>query len=293
MTRAGIVTVAGRPNAGKSTLLNRLVGEHLAITSPKAQSTRDRIVGIRTAGEVQMILLDTPGLLEPKHALHQSMRGTSLGALREADVVVHVVDASADVVRPLAEVAGLPEPLRAPVIVALNKSDLLDKKALRALTEDHPDAVFLSARTGDGLEKLIAAIGAKLPESPFLYPEDDLSTQHLRFFAREVVREAALEQLDEEVPHAVACEIEEFREGSTPVYIRATLHVERDSQKRILIGSGGQRIKAIGVQARKRIEVLVGSAVYLDLRVKVLPNWRRNPVALARLGYPLPKKDDT
>jgi GTP-binding protein Era len=239
-----------------------------------------------------MILLDTPGLLEPKHALHQSMRGTSLGALREADVVVHVIDASADVVRPLAEVAGLPEPVRAPVIIALNKSDLLDKKALRALTEDQPDAVFLSARTGDGLEKLIAAIGAKLPESPFLYPEDDLSTQHLRFFAREAVREAALEQLDEEVPHALACEIEEFREGSTPVYIRATLHVERDSQKRILIGSGGQRIKAIGVQARKRIEVLVGSAVYLDLRVKVLPNWRRNPVALARLGYPLPKKDD-
>lgn len=292
MTRAGIVTVAGKPNAGKSTLLNRLVGEHLAITSPKAQSTRDRIVGIRTAGDVQMILLDTPGLLEPKHALHQSMRGTSLGALREADVVVHVIDASADVVRPLDEVAGLPEPLRAPVIVALNKSDLLDKKALRALTEDHPDAVFLSARTGDGLEKLIAAVGAKLPESPFLYPEDDLSTQHLRFFAREAVREAALEQLDEEVPHALACEIEEFREGSTPVYIRATLHVERDSQKRILIGSGGQRIKAIGVQARKRIEVLVGSAVYLDLRVKVLPNWRRNPVALARLGYPAPKKDD-
>ena len=139
----------------------------------------------------------------------------------------------------------------------------------------------------------IAAVGAKLPESPFLYPEDDLSTQHLRFFAREAVREAALEQLDEEVPHALACEIEEFREGSTPVYIRATLHVERDSQKRILIGSGGQRIKAIGVQARKRIEVLVGSAVYLDLRVKVLPNWRRNPVALARLGYPAPKKDDT
>jgi GTP-binding protein Era len=292
MTRAGIVTVAGKPNAGKSTLLNRLVGEHLAITSPKAQSTRDRIVGIRTAGDVQMILLDTPGLLEPKHALHQSMRGTSLGALREADVVVHVIDGSADVVRPLAEVAGLPEPLRAPVIIALNKSDLLDKKALRALTEDHPDAVFLSARTGDGLEKLIAAIGAKLPESPFLYPEDDLSTQHLRFFAREAVREAALEQLDEEVPHALACEIEEFREGSAPVYIRATLHVERDSQKRILIGSGGQRIKAIGVQARKRIEVLVGSAVYLDLRVKVLPNWRRNPVALARLGYPMPKKDD-
>ncbi len=291
MPKAGIVTVAGAPNAGKSTLLNRLVGEHLAITSPKPQSTRDRIVGIRTAGEVQMVLLDTPGLLEPKHALHKSMRGTSLSALREADVVVHVIDANAEAVRPLSEIAGLTEPLRAPVIIALNKSDLLDKKALRALAEGQADAVFFSARTGDGMERLIAAIAAKLPESPFLYPEDDLSTQHLRFFAREAVREAALEQLDEEVPHALACEIEEFREGSAPVYIRATLHVERDSQKRILIGSGGQRIKAIGMQARKRIEVLVGSAVYLELRVKVLPNWRRNPVALARLGYSLPPDD--
>ncbi len=292
MTKAGIVTVAGRPNAGKSTLLNRLVGEHLAITSPKPQSTRDRIVGIRTAGDVQMIVLDTPGLLEPKHALHQSMRGASLGALREADVIVHVVDANAEQVRTLVEVAGLTEPLRAPVVVALNKTDLLDRRALGALAEAHPEAVFVSARTGDGLERLIAAISERLPASPFLYPEDDLSTQHLRFFAREAVREAALEQLDEEVPHAVACEIEEFRETTTPVYIRATLHVERDSQKRILIGSGGQRIKAIGVQARKRIEALVGGAVYLDLRVKVLHNWRRNPIALARLGYSLPKKDD-
>lgn len=288
MTRSGIVTVAGKPNAGKSTLLNRLVGQHLAITSPKAQSTRDRIVGIRTADDVQMVILDTPGLLEPKHALHRSMRGAALDALREADVIVYLIDVAHDMVAPLAEVAGLEHAPRAPVLLALNKSDLLNDGARRALLESYPDAVYLSARTGDGVKALLDAIAAKLPESPFLYPEDDLSTQHLRFFAREAVREAALEQLDEEVPHALACEIEEFRETTTPVYIRAVLHVERDSQKRILIGSGGQRIKTIGTQARKRIETLVGAAVYLDLHVKVLPNWRRNPVALARLGYALP-----
>ncbi len=291
MTRAGIVTVAGKPNAGKSTLLNRLVGQYLAMTSPKAQSTRDRIVGIRTADDVQMVILDTPGLLEPKHALHRSMRAAALDALGEADVIVYLVDVAHDMVAPLEEVAGLEKPPRAPVLLALNKADLLGKGQRRQLSEVYPEAVYLSALTGDGVPALLAAIAERLPESPFLYPADDLSTQHLRFFAREAVREAALEQLDEEVPHALACEIEEFRETSTPVYIRAVLHVERDSQKRILIGSGGQRIKTIGAAARKRIEALVGSAVYLDLWVKVLPNWRRNPAALERFGYSLPRDE--
>lgn len=291
MTRAGIVTVAGKPNAGKSTLLNRLVGQYLAITSPKAQSTRDRIVGLRSEGDMQMVILDTPGLLEPKHHLHRAMKGAALAALREADVIVHLLDATTDAVAPLADVAGLDEAPKAPVLLVINKSDLLKASARRALVAAHPDAVIISARTGDGVPRLLEKIGAHLPESPFLYPADDLSTQHLRFFAREAVREAALEQLDEEVPHAVACEIEEFRETTTPVYIRAVLHVERDSQKRILIGSGGQRIKTIGTSARKRIETLVGGAVYLDLHVKVLPNWRRNPAALARLGYTLPPDD--
>jgi len=291
MTRAGIVTVAGKPNAGKSTLLNRLVGQHLAITSPKPQSTRDRIVGLRSADGVQMVILDTPGLLEPRHQLHRAMRGAALAALRDADVIVYLVDASRDPVVPLEEVAGLVAPPKAPVLLALNKCDLVNQVVRRELARTHPDAVVMSARTGDGMPELLAAIAARLPESPFLYPEDDLSTQHLRFFAGEAVREAALEQLDEEVPHALACEIEEFRETSAPVYIRAVLHVERDSQKRILIGSGGQRIKAIGKSARERIEVLVGGAVYLDLWVKVLPNWRRNPSALARFGYTLPPDD--
>lgn len=292
-TRAGIVTVAGKPNAGKSTLLNRLVGQHLAITSPKPQSTRDRIVGLRTEGGVQMVILDTPGLLEPRHDLHRAMRGASLAALREADVIVHLIDAEQDAVEPLTTVAALDAPPKAPVLLVLNKGDLLSAAQRKTLLAAHPDSIVVSARTGDGMPRLLAAIAERLPESPYLYPEDDLSTQHLRFFAGEAVREAALEQLDEEVPHSVACEIEEFREGSTPVYIRAVLHVERDSQKRILVGSGGQRVKAIGKSARTRIEALVGSAVYLDLWVKVLPNWRRNPAALARLGFTLPPDEKT
>lgn len=292
-TRAGIVTVAGKPNAGKSTLLNRLVGQHLAITSPKPQSTRDRIVGLRTENGVQMVILDTPGLLEPRHELHRSMRGAALAALGEADVIVYLVDVAEDAVVPLAELAHLDVPPRAPVLLVLNKGDLLDAAARRRLLASHPEALVISARTGDGMPRLLDAIAERLPESPYLYPEDDLSTQHLRFFASEAVREAALEQLDEEVPHAVACEIEEFRETTTPVYIRAVLHVERESQKGILIGAGATRIKAIGAAARKRIETLVGSAVFLDLRVKVLLNWRRNPVSLARLGYTLPPDDKT
>lgn len=292
-TRAGIVTVAGKPNAGKSTLLNRLVGQHLAITSPKPQSTRDRIVGLRTENGVQMVILDTPGLLEPRHELHRSMRGAALAALGEADVIVYLVDVAEDAVVPLAELAHLDVPPRAPVLLVLNKGDLLDAAARRRLLASHPEALVISARSGDGMPRLLDAIAERLPESPYLYPEDDLSTQHLRFFASEAVREAALEQLDEEVPHAVACEIEEFRETTTPVYIRAVLHVERESQKGILIGAGATRIKAIGAAARKRIETLVGSAVFLDLRVKVLLNWRRNPVSLARLGYTLPPDDKT
>jgi GTPase len=145
--------------------------------------------------------------------------------------------------------------------------------------------VVISALTGDGVPELLSRVRAILPEHPFYYDAEDLSTQNMRFFASEMIRETALEQLEDEVPYSVACEIEEFRETRSPVYIRAVLHVERDSQKRILIGAGGSRVKAIGTRARGKIEALIGSAVYLDLHVKVLPNWRRDSAALRRLGY--------
>jgi GTP-binding protein Era len=285
MPRAGIVTVAGFPNAGKSTLLNRLVGQKLAITSSKAQSTRHRILGLRTENDTQMVILDTPGLLEPRDTLHSAMRNAALAAVRDADVLVHVVDATATIPVDFAAAAGLERAPRARVLLALNKIDLIDEPKKFVLLERYPDAVLLSAHTGDGMDRLVAAITGMLPESPYLYPPDELSTQPVKFFCTEFVRETALEQLGDELPHALACEIEEFRESSSPLYIRAVLHVERDSQKRIVIGSGGQQIKKLGRVAREKIERFLGQPVYLDLWVKVLPNWRRNRNAVLRLGY--------
>ena len=285
MTRAGMVTVAGKPNAGKSTLLNQLVGQKLAITSPKPQSTRDRVVGIRTADNVQMVLLDTPGLLEPEYELHTIMKATALRALRDADVIVYLVDAMLGEPPSLERAAGLDRPPRAPVVTVLNKGDALTDASREHLLAVLPDAPLISALQGTGIEALVARIAALLPEHPYMYDEEDLSTQQTRFFAAELVRETALEQLDQEVPYSVACVIEEFREAREPVYIRAVLHVERESQKGILLGHQGARIREIGKAARLKIETLLGARVYLDLWVKVLPNWRKDPKALARLGY--------
>lgn len=290
MTRAGIVTVVGKPNAGKSTLLNRIIGEKLSITSEKPQSTRNRIVGILSQGDVQMIILDTPGLLEPRYALQRAMRATALQALEDADVIVYLADAKDGAPPPLAEAAELATAPGAPTLVVLNKIDTIDETSRERLRGQTPGAIQLSARTGEGVEELIQAITPFLPESPFLYPDDEIGTQSLRFFASELVRESALEQLDEEVPYSVACGIEEFREDRTPVYIRAVIYVERESQKGILVGHRGARIRELGRASREKIERLVGQPVFLDLWVKVLPNWRRNVQALRRLGYTLPEE---
>jgi GTPase len=291
MPRAGIVTVAGKPNAGKSTLLNRLVGEKLSIVSPKPQSTRDRIVGIRSEGDRQIVLLDTPGLLEPRYPLQRAMRGAALAALADADVILYLVDGTQGAPPTLAALAQLEQAPRAPQLFVVNKIDCMSEAQRAAVLDAQPDAVLLSAATGEGVPALLERIGAHLPDSPFLYPEDEISTQTLRFFVAELIRESALEQLEDEVPYSIACEIEEFRESQSPIYIRAVLHVERDSQKRILIGAGGKRIRDIGRSARGKIEPLVGGSVYLDLWVKVLSNWRRNPHALQRLGYKLPEDE--
>jgi len=286
MPRAGIVTVAGKPNVGKSTLLNRIVGQKLSITSPKPQSTRDRIVGIYTTADAQLVILDTPGLLNPKYPLQQAMRSTAVRALAEADVIIYLADATEGLPPPLAEAAALEEPPKAPVIVALNKADALTPSRRDEL-QSNDDAILVSALTGDGVPDLMARVALHLPESPFLYPEDEISTQPVRFFVAELVRETVLEQLHDEVPYSVAVQIEEYREGRSPLYIRAVIYVERDSQKAIIIGSKGARIKSIGEAARKKTELLVGEKVYLDLWIKVLANWRKNPGSLSRFGYQL------
>ena len=288
MPRAGIVTVVGKPNVGKSTLLNRIVGQKLSITSPKPQSTRDRVVGIYSDADSQMVILDTPGLLNPGYLLQEAMRSTALRALDEADVIVYLTDATEGNPPPLVEAAQLNSLPNAPVITVLNKSDAIPAIRLADIaTVAGADVVSVSALTGDGIPELMARIAQKLPESPFLYPEDDISTQPVRFFVAEMVRETVLEQLHDEVPYAVAVQVEEFREGSSPLYIRAVIYVERDSQKAIIIGSKGAQIKSIGEVARKKIELFIGSKVYLDLWVKVLANWRKNPGSLSRFGYQL------
>jgi GTP-binding protein Era len=285
VTKSGIVTVVGKPNVGKSTLLNRLVGTKLSIVSPKPQSTRDRVVGIRTADDIQMVILDTPGLLDPKYELQRVMRSTALEALRDADVIVYVTDATDGEPADFAAATQLSKAPAAPILVALNKSDRLKAAERKKLAAAQPDALFISASKGEGVEELTRRIAAMLPESAFLYPEDEISTQNLRFFVSELVRETALEQLSEELPYSIACEIEEFREEKTPLYIRAVMYVERESQKRILIGAKGQQIRSIGQKARVKIEAFVEQKVYLDLWVKVLPNWRKSNSALARFGY--------
>src|SRR5690349_4743228 len=196
MPRAGIVTVAGKPNAGKSTLLNRIIGQKLSITSEKPQSTRDRVVGIRTTDDAQMVVFDTPGLLEPRYELQRVMRSTALRALVDADVVVYVVDATLGPPPPLEHAAGIPPDASRVVITALNKIDQVSQDQRSSLLSATPGAIPVSALTGEGVNELIATVVDRLPESPFLYPADDMSTQSLRFFASELIRETALEQLD-------------------------------------------------------------------------------------------------
>jgi GTP-binding protein Era len=286
MPRAGIVTVAGKPNVGKSTLLNRIVGQKLSITSPKPQSTRDRIVVIYTSEDSQLVILDTPGLLNPKYPLQEAMRSTAVRALDEADVIIYLADATEGQPPSLADAAGLTTPPTAPVVVALNKSDALNASRRDELLLSD-DVVLVSALTGDGVPELMARVARHLPESPFLYPEEDISTQPVRFFVAELVRETVLEQLHDEVPYSVAVQVEEYREDRSPLYIRAVIYVERDSQKAIIIGSKGAQIRKLGESARKKIETFVGEQVYLDLWVKVLANWRKNPGSLSRFGYQL------
>jgi len=283
MTRCGVVALAGKPNVGKSTLLNALVGEHLAIVSPKPQSTRLPVVGLLTRDDTQFIFTDSPGLLEPEYKLHETMRAAALRAIADAEVIAYLHPLSDFPAPPLASVARLEKPARAPVLTVYTKADLVPPSDRPTVLPS--DGVVVSAVRGEGVEQLLEVLGAALPESPFHYDPDAMATQPMRFFAAEFVREAAFELLHEELPYSVAVEIDEFREGQEPVYIRAVVYVERASQKGIVIGEGGRTIKAIGQTARGKIEALLGARVFLELHAKVLPKWRRQLASLKRLGY--------
>jgi GTP-binding protein Era len=292
--RAGFVAVVGRPNVGKSTLMNHFLGQKIAIISAKPQTTRRTQLGILTRPEAQIVFVDTPGMHEPRNPLGVYMVDVATRALNEADAVLFIVDVS---VAPgpgderLAELILLrPEP--APVVLAMNKADRLSPEYVIPHTEAYrglvPAAEWLlvSATRGDNLDELLAALVRTLPLSPALYPEDEVTQTHVRDLAAEFIREAALNALEEEVPHGIAVEIDEFNErDANNTYIAATLYVERDSHKGIVIGKGGAMLKRIGSSARAEIERLLETKVYLDVHVKVRPEWRKRESDVRRMGY--------
>lgn len=299
-TRTGYVTLVGRPNAGKSTLMNRLIGQHLSIVTPKAQTTWQRVTGILTTEGAQMVFLDTPGLLEARDLLQRAMLGAALEAIREADVVLLVVDGRwPPGAQDRSRIQAALEGTKAPVHVALNKVDEAPGDALTAWetwiaqTPWRATVHRISALRGDGADALLEALAGDLPEAPFLYPEDDVASEPVRFFAAELVRETVFELYGEEIPYSVFCQVEEFREAQDPVYIQVNVYVERSSQKGIVIGSGGQAIRELGRRSREKIEHFLGQRVYLDLWVKPLKSWRRSRARLGEMGFRVPDDDET
>jgi GTP-binding protein Era len=309
VTRAGFVALVGRPNAGKSTLLNALVGEHLAAVSRKAQTTRHRIPGFRTEGSTQFVFVDTPGFLDPAYPLQQTMLDTALSALEGVDAVCWLVDheepsaREEELLRRLAARRGGERKAEAspdsgedtlPLFLLLTKSDQVPVAKLDARERTWGELgvwsqrLRLSALTGEGIPELLAQLRERLPEQPFFYAPDDLTDLNLRFLAAELVREACYEELGAELPYSVHVEVSEWREPEGPedkTLIRATIYVERESQKGIVIGAAGRKIGEIGRRARLSIEELIGSPLFLELRVKVRPKWSRRDQDLKFFGY--------
>lgn len=303
--RSGFVAVIGKPNVGKSTLLNAYLKQKIAIVSPKPQTTRNRLLGILTLqreqgdpADAQIIFVDTPGIHQPLHKLGEYMVETAVRAIPDADLVLFMVDASqppGDEDRQIAAI--LRRQRRMPIFLVLNKIDLLPEQQIPARLEAYQslgdfDRWFLiSALQGTNLEALLEAILQQLPLGPRFYPEDQASDQHLRFMVAELIREQVFYLLHEEVPYSVAVVVQEFKERSEELtYISAEILVERDTQKAIVLGRGGEMIKRIGQRARREIEELLGTRVYLELWVKVREKWRMDEKELQRLGYALPRR---
>ncbi len=288
--RSGLVAVVGRPNVGKSTLINGILGQKIAIVSPKPQTTRTRQLGIYSTDKCQMIFVDTPGIHVPHHKLGTYMVSVAEDALKDADVILWIVDSSE---APQAEDRQIAETIQqlkqvTPIVLALNKMDLVEGQVDFS---EHLDLVEyesmfqISAETQAGVSELLEHLLTLLSLGPPYYPTDDLSDANLRFIAAEIIREKIILNTAQEIPHSVAVEVTEFKEKENISIIEATIYVERDSQKGIIIGKGGKMIKRIGMQSREDLEVLMETQVHLDTRVKVLKNWRKNEDFMKRLGY--------
>lgn len=285
--RAGVVAILGPPNAGKSTLLNRLLGEKLAIVTAKPQTTRSRILGILTLENAQILLVDTPGMHPGSRALNLAMNELVDEAADDCDVGLLLVDLSRGWRRDHAALSARLEERGGTLLVVGTKLDLPGARSARwPPAAARGPAPRVSAQSGEGLDELLAEIVRRLPESPRLYPRDELSDRPLRFLVAELVREAAFDELEQEIPYSLAVEVVEFREERADLTrIRAELLVERRSQKRIAIGAGGAVIKRIGIRARREIERLLGAKVHLDLWVKLEPGWTKRSKRLKSLGY--------
>jgi GTP-binding protein Era len=292
--KSGFISILGRPNVGKSTLFNRFLGDKIAIIAEKPQTTRNRILGIKNVEGGQLIFLDTPGIHQGRSELNQRMVRTAIASGRDADVLLFLIEANSPLLEKDRQMIESLRGSKGVPFLVINKMDLVKKKNLLPIMDQyqklHPfkEIIPISAMTGEGIDILLDEILKVLPESPPYYPEDMVTDQTERFWVSEIIREKVIRQSYQEIPYSTAVTIEEFKEHSEKnlVVIKATIHVERDSQKKILIGKGGQKLKNIGESARKEVEALLGTRVFLELWVSVEKNWTQDPQALNRLGYP-------
>lgn len=294
MHKAGFVSIIGNPNAGKSTLMNAFLGEELSITSPKAQTTREKVSGILNGDDYQIVFSDTPGILNPHYKLQESMLKSIENSLDEADVFILITDVGEDFKNP--EIISQVQKREMPIILLVNKIDTVTQEmALQKVAywkEKFPKAevVPISALHKFQTEHVVQLILQHLPENPPYYPKDELSDRNMRFFAAETIRKHILLQYQQEIPYSVQVEIDSYKEMAGLDRICAVIYVEKDSQKGILIGKGGEALKRVGTAARKEFERFLGKKTFLDLRVKVLKNWRNDDRMLQRFGYDLSKR---
>ncbi len=289
--RAGFACFVGRPNAGKSTLTNALIGQKIAITSTRPQTTRHVVRGVLHRPDAQLVLVDTPGLHRPRTLLGQRLNDLVRNTWSEVDVIGLCIPADEEVGRGDRFIAGEIRRLRAAVVAVVTKTDLVPKAGLArqlvAVSElaEFADVVPVSAVTGEGLDTLVSVLSGHLPESPRLYPDDMITDEPEQVLIAELIREAALEGVRDELPHSIAVLVEEMVIEGALTKIYADVYVERQSQKAIVIGAGGARLKQVGTKARRAIEELIGGKVYLDLHVRVAKDWQRDPKQLRRLGF--------